>query len=74
MPWRRERLPTPVFWPGEFHGLSSPRGRKEDTTAQLLLHFTTYVEKQRGFEPSQVGTFSKFVCMHAQLPVVSNSL
>ena len=22
MPWRRERLPTPVFWPGEFHGLS----------------------------------------------------
>ena len=22
IPWRRERLPTPVFWPGEFHGLS----------------------------------------------------
>ena len=22
MPWRRERLPTPVFWPGESHGLS----------------------------------------------------
>ena len=21
-PWRRERLPTPVFWPGESHGLS----------------------------------------------------
>ena len=20
--WRRERLPTPVFWPGEFHGQS----------------------------------------------------
>ena len=19
LPWRRERLPTPVFWPGEFH-------------------------------------------------------
>ena len=19
--WRREKLPTPVFWPGEFHGL-----------------------------------------------------
>ena len=27
-PQRRERLPTPVFWPGEFHGLS-PWGRKE---------------------------------------------
>jgi len=21
IPWRRERLPTPVFWPGEFYGL-----------------------------------------------------
>ena len=21
IPWRRERLPTPVFWPGEYHGL-----------------------------------------------------
>ena len=29
IPWRREQLPTPVFWPGEFHGLYSPWGRKE---------------------------------------------
>ena len=21
IPWRRERQSTPVFWPGEFHGL-----------------------------------------------------
>ena len=21
IPWRRERLPTPIFWPGEFHRL-----------------------------------------------------
>ena len=27
--WRREGLPTPVFWPGEFHGLYSPWGHKE---------------------------------------------
>ena len=26
IPWRRERVPTPVFWPGEFQGLYS---RKE---------------------------------------------
>ena len=38
-PWRRERLPTPVFWPGEFHGLYSPWGCKEsDTTERLSLH------------------------------------
>ena len=29
IPWRRERLPTPVFWPEEFHGLYSSWGRKE---------------------------------------------
>ena len=32
IPWRRERLPTPVFWPGEFHGLYSPWGHKESGT------------------------------------------
>ena len=36
--WRRDRLPTPVFWPGEFHGLYSPWGHKElDTTEWLSL-------------------------------------
>ena len=40
IPWRRERLPTPVFWPGEFHGLYSPRGCKElDTTERLSFFF-----------------------------------
>ena len=38
IPWRRERLPTPVFWSGEFHGLYSPWGHKEsDTNEQLSL-------------------------------------
>ena len=36
IPWRRDRLPTPVFWPGEFCGLYSPWGCKEsDMTKQL---------------------------------------
>ena len=38
IPWRRESLPIPVFWPGEFHGLYNPWGLKElDTTEQLSL-------------------------------------
>ena len=38
IPWRRERLLTPVFWPGEFHGLYSLWGHKElDRTEQLSL-------------------------------------
>ena len=37
-PWRRERLPTPVVWPGEFHGLYSIWSLKEsDKTKPLLL-------------------------------------
>ena len=49
IPWRKERLPTPVSWPGEFHGLYSPWGRKElDSTERLslslfirsIIHFT----------------------------------
>ena len=36
--WRWERLPTPVFWPGEFNGLYSPWGCKEsDMTERLSL-------------------------------------
>ena len=45
IPWRRERLPTPVFWPGEFHGLYSPWGHKEQTRlSDLHLHFINGVE------------------------------
>ena len=28
IPWRRERLPTPVFWPGESHGLQSMESQR----------------------------------------------
>ena len=38
IPWRRERLPTPVFWSREFHELYSPWGCKEsDMTERLSL-------------------------------------
>ena len=39
-PLERERLLTPVFWLGEFHGLYSPWGRKElGVTERLALRF-----------------------------------
>ena len=42
--WRRERLPTPVCWPGEFYGLYSPWGHKEsDVTKRLSLYTHLYV-------------------------------
>ena len=41
-PWRRERLPIPVFWPGEFHGLYSPWVAKSQTCLSDF-HFTPSV-------------------------------
>ena len=42
-PWRRQRLPTSVFWPGEFYGLCSPCGCKEsDTSEGFSLSLSNY--------------------------------
>ena len=40
-----KKLPTPVFWHGEFHELYSPQGHKEwDMTERLSFHFQTLLE------------------------------
>ena len=39
-PLEKGKVTTPVFWPGEFHGLCSPWGRKElDMTERLSLSY-----------------------------------
>ena len=39
-PLEKGKVTTPVFWPGEFHGLCSPWGRKElDMTEWLSLSY-----------------------------------
>ena len=35
-PLEKGKATTPVFWPGEFHGLCSPCGRKESDTTEWL--------------------------------------
>ena len=40
IPWRRE-IPTPVFLPGEFHGLYSPWSYKESNMTEWLSHIHT---------------------------------
>ena len=37
-PLEKERLPTPVFWPGEFQELYSPWGRKVSGTTEQISH------------------------------------
>ena len=43
VPWRRERLPTPVFWPGKFHEPYSRWGHmSEFCTDKCLRNFLNY--------------------------------
>ena len=59
IPWRKERLPTPVFWPGEFHGQRSVVGyspwvTESDTTERLHFHFMApNPKKQNSLEVRQ---------------------
>ena len=52
IPWIRDRLPTPIFWPGEFHGQRSlagynPWGCKEsETTERISLYFLLFSSVQ----------------------------
>ena len=56
IPKRRERLPTPVFWPGKFHGLYSPWGSKElDTTKQLSHTHDWNIRSQGKSDLRQTG-------------------
>ena len=48
IPWRRERLPIPVFLPGDLHGQRSladhgPWGRRESDMTEVTKHTSAYL-------------------------------
>ena len=55
IPWKRERLPTSVFWPGEFHGLYSPWGRKESDMTEWLSLWPVFLPGKFHDQRSLVG-------------------
>ena len=62
IPWRRERLPAPVFWPGEFHELYSPWGRKKsDMTERLSLYL---IRKTLQDTSSKADSWTGFISYH----------
>ena len=68
IPWRREQLPAPVFWLGEFHGPYSPWGHKElDLTERLSLSTGPKERLMR-----TVG-FTRSLCSFLLLPFVSSN-
>ena len=53
IPWKRAQKRTPVFWPGEFHGLYNSWGYKEsDTTERFSLSFS---QKKDLFKDLKMG-------------------
>ena len=61
IPRRRERLPTPVFWPGEFHGLYHPWGSqrvRHDWATFTMLSFSVGLSnKYSGLISLKIGWF-----------------
>ena len=64
IPCRRERLPTPIFWPGEFYGLYDPWSHRvghDRTTFTYhicdiyICIYTHKMTKERGQRASKVG-------------------
>ena len=52
IPWRRERLPTPVFWPGEFNRLYSPWNSPGQNTGVGSLSLLQRIFPTQGSNPS----------------------
>ena len=53
--WMWERLTTPVFWPGKFHGLYSPWGCKESDTTEWLSQTTLVIQMKESTEKQVRG-------------------
>ena len=62
IPWKRERPLTPVFWPGEFHGLYSPWGHKElDMTERL-----SFISLSRNSAPSRSKFLRRLILLNCE--------
>ena len=66
IPWRRERIPPPLFWPGEFRGLYSLWGCKESDATEWLwlsLFISTYT-KAKPKDKILFLSFGRQFCFH----------
>ena len=56
-PWRRKRLPTPVFWPGKFHGLYGPWDHKELGMTEWLTFMAIHFQSLENQEETITSFF-----------------
>ena len=69
IPWRRERLPTPEFWPGEFHGLYSPWGHKQSDVTETFTFMASIPITSWQIEWEKVETVTDFIFLGSQITV-----
>ena len=65
--WRTDRLPTPVFWPGEFHGESDMTEqfsiqKLNKCNQQIWVHLLLILENQKVYFSD--GNFEWFSFLH----------
>ena len=69
IPWRSERLPTPVFCPGQFHRLYRTWRHKElDTTEWLSVQFSSVQSLSRVWLCDPMNHITPGLPVHHQLP------
>ena len=60
-PWKREKLPIPVFWPGEFHGHGVTKSRTR--LSDFHFHFNLTLQKNvRWYFSSQRKNITIYEC------------
>ena len=74
IPWRRERLPTPVFWPGELHGLYSPWSQRLRHDWPTLTFTSLSQEKWQTCKQKSWVTYLSHCSVQFSHSVVSSSL
>ena len=75
IPWRRERLPTPVFRPGEFHGVAKSQTQLSDLQFLCVKHLQqclvlstieVFVKHRKGWQNSQIKSrYIRFQHIHS---------
>ena len=54
-PLEKGKATTPVFWPGEFHALYSPWGRRESTRRATSLSLSGSIRPAEGEQEKLLG-------------------
>ena len=80
IPWRRKQLPTPAFWPGEFHGQRSPVGLQSMESQRVrhdrvpnTFHFKVQSTAQENLFPrlQPAGLLWYLLSLHSHLIDIS---